>query len=83
MNVKSEMEKSGSFASEKLRFSKRSPFTLQKESFYSPKGVLLLIKRSPFTHQKESFCLAHPIFGVILLFWLVQTVGGYGVLAVA
>ena len=53
--MKSEMEKSGSFASEKLRFSKRSPFALQKESFYSPKGVLLLSKRSPFTHQKESF----------------------------
>ena len=30
--MKSEMEKSGSFASEKLRFSKRSPFTHQKES---------------------------------------------------
>ena len=53
--MKSEMEKSGSFASEKLRFSKRSPFALQKESFYSSKGVLLLSKRSPFTHQKESF----------------------------
>ena len=53
--MKSEMEKSGSFASEKLRFSKRSPFALQKESFCSPKGVLLLSKRSPFTHQKESF----------------------------
>ena len=35
---------------------KRSPFALQKESFYSPKGVLLQSKTNPFTRQKESFC---------------------------
>ena len=35
---------------------KRSPFALQNESFYTPKGVLLPFKTSPFAHQKESFC---------------------------
>ena len=53
--MKSEMEKSGSFASEKLMFYKRGHFAFQNESFYSSKGVLLPSKRSPFTHQKESF----------------------------
>ena len=34
---------------------KRSPFAVQKESFCSPKGVLLHSKRGPFTMQNESF----------------------------
>ena len=34
---------------------KRSPFTMQKESFWSTKGVLLERKRSPFRMQKDSF----------------------------
>ena len=34
---------------------KRSPFTMQKESFYNAKGVLLERKRSPFWMQKDSF----------------------------
>ena len=53
---KGKREKSDSFSSEKLMFSKRGPFAFQKESFYSSKGVLLLFKRSPFTFQKEPFC---------------------------
>ena len=43
------------FSSEKLRFSKRSPFAFQNESFYSSKGVLLPSKTNPFATQKESF----------------------------
>ena len=35
---------------------KRSPFGLQKESFWVAKGVLFECKRSPFRVQKESFC---------------------------
>ena len=35
--------------------SKRSPFGLQKGSFWTAKGVLLQCKRSPFTTQKEPF----------------------------
>ena len=34
---------------------KRSPFGLQKGSFWVAKGVLLESKRSPFRVQKESF----------------------------
>ena len=34
-------------------FFKRSPFALQKESFYTPKGVLLHTKRGPFARQKD------------------------------
>ena len=49
-------EKSDSFSSEKLMFSKRSPFTLQKESFYLPKGTLLQPKRTPFVFQLNIFC---------------------------
>ena len=39
----------------------------QKESFYTPKGVLLPSKTSPFAFQNESFCtskgvlLQHPL----------------------
>ena len=40
----------------------------QKNSFYTPKGLLLHSKRTPFTTQKDSFCnpkglllQAHPI----------------------
>ena len=39
---------------------KCSPFGLQKESFYSPKGVLLGIKRGPFASQKGYICRAMP-----------------------
>ena len=39
---------------------KCSPFGLQKESFYSPKGVLLAFKRSPFASQKGYICRAMP-----------------------
>ena len=35
--------------------SKRSPFGMQKESFWTAKGVLLQCKRSPFGMQKDSF----------------------------
>lgn len=35
---------------------KRSPFAVQKESFYSPKGVLLQCKTSPFGKHKNSRC---------------------------
>lgn len=35
--------------------SKRSPFGLQKGSFWTAKGVLLQRKRSPFGMQKDSF----------------------------
>ena len=34
---------------------KRSPFGLQKDSFYMPKGLHLHSKRTPFESQKESF----------------------------
>ena len=51
-------EKSDSFSSEKLMFSKRGPFAFQKDSFYSSKGVLLPSKRNPFATQKDSFCFS-------------------------
>ena len=35
---------------------KRTPFASQKDSFYTPKGLLLHTKRTPFAHQKDSFC---------------------------
>ena len=35
--------------------SKRSPFDLQKGSFWTAKGVLLQCKRSPLGMQKDSF----------------------------
>ena len=43
------------FSLEIHRISKRSPFTLQNESFYNAKRVLLQCKRSPFDRQKDSF----------------------------
>ena len=55
---KGKREKSDSFSSEKLMFSKRGPFAFQKESFYSSKGVLLPSKRNPFATQKDSFCFS-------------------------
>lgn len=39
--------------------SKRSPFGLQKGSFWTAKGVLLQRKRSPFGMQKDSFLRWH------------------------
>ncbi len=38
--------------------SKRTPFALQKGSFYTAKGLLLRSKTSPFGMQNESFFLA-------------------------
>ena len=38
-----------------LALCKCSPFTLQKDPFWSAKGVLLVSKTSPFGMQKESF----------------------------
>ena len=35
---------------------KRTPFASQKDSFYTPKGLLLHLKRTPFTPQKDPFC---------------------------
>ena len=34
---------------------KRTPFTPQKDSFWSAKGLLLLCKRTRFGRQKDSF----------------------------
>ncbi len=34
---------------------KRTPFTPQKDSFWSAKGLVLERKRTPFTLQKDSF----------------------------
>lgn len=34
---------------------KTSPFGLQKDSFYNPKGLVLRCKRTPFEGQKDSF----------------------------
>ncbi len=38
--------------------SKRTPFALQKGSFYTARGLLLRSKTSPFGMQNESFFLA-------------------------
>ena len=32
---------------------KRTPFALKKDSFYSPKGLVLHFKRTPFATQKD------------------------------
>lgn len=34
---------------------KTSPFGLQKDSFYNPKGLVLRCKRTRFEGQKDSF----------------------------
>ena len=34
---------------------KCSPFGLQMDSFYTPKGLLLQVKRATFAMQKDSF----------------------------
>ena len=47
--------KSYGFASEKPLFLKRTPFGLQKDSFWRAKGLVLECKRTPFGVQKESF----------------------------
>ncbi len=38
--------------------SKRTPFALQKGSFYTARGLLLPFKRAPLGMQNESFFLA-------------------------
>ena len=82
-----------------LNISKRSPFAFQNESFCTPKRVLLPTKRSPFAVQKDSFwntvVVSMLYTGVLTSFlWFIrnlewyyilklQTVGGYGVPAIA
>lgn len=41
-----------------LSLCKCSPFSMQKDPFWSAKGVLLVSKTSPFEGQKESFWIA-------------------------
>ena len=38
-----------------LLHSKRTRFASQKDSFYTPKGLVLQAQRTPFTLQKDSF----------------------------
>ena len=38
-----------------MGYKKNSPFDLQKDYFYYPKGLLLPVKRAPFATQKDSF----------------------------
>ena len=44
--------------------SKRTPFTLQKGSFYTPKGLLLHNKCTPFGMQKGYIYFSSVIFGL-------------------
>lgn len=44
--------------------SKRTPFTLQKDSFYTPKGLLLHNKCTPFGMQKGYIYFSSVIFGL-------------------
>ena len=44
--------------------SKRTPFALQKGSFYTAKGLLLRSKTNPFGMQNESFFLGNYIFNL-------------------
>ena len=47
-----------------ISLSKRTPFTLQKDSFYTPKGLLLHNKCTPFGMQKGYICFSSVIFGL-------------------
>ena len=52
-NITVTLHCNGAFSKGVLLLSKRSPFTLQKGSFCTPKGVLSQGKRSPFENRQE------------------------------
>lgn len=47
---------------QKTATKKRTPFTFQKDSFYSSKGLLLHNKCTPFGMQKGYICFSSVIF---------------------
>ena len=49
---------------QKTATKKRTPFTFQKDSFYSPKGLLLHNKCTPFGMQKGYIWFSSVIFGL-------------------
>lgn len=54
-----------------MGYKKSSPFDLQKDYFYYPKGLLLPVKRAPFATQKDSFSRGLESLGEIGCYYII------------